>query len=166
VLAAPDEISSVNAPRSAVMKLVGLAREQFPYVVVDAGSRPGELLDALFEAASVVYLVAQVSVADLRNANRLVRRYFAGASAGNPQIVLNRFQTRGLEIDEAAITKALGRPVNWKIPNDYAAARKAQNTGVAIASQDNQLSRVFADMAHRASGVGLPESKRKKFGLF
>ena len=34
------------------------------------------------------------------------------------EIVLNRFVARNLEIDEAAITKALTRPAKWKIPND------------------------------------------------
>ncbi len=40
---------------------------------------------------------------------------------------------RNIEIDEAAITKALTRPARWKIPNDYAAARRAQNTGIPLA---------------------------------
>jgi pilus assembly protein CpaE len=167
VLAAPDEVATLTVSKNAVMKLVGLARERFQYVVVDAGSRPGPLLDALFEAATVVYLVAQVSVADLRNANRLIKRYFRDAEPGQLEIVLNRFQTRGLEIDEGAITKALTRPVNWKVPNDYAAARKAQNTGVAMASEDNSaIARVFAGMAHKASGQAMPQNKRRKFGLF
>lgn len=167
VLAAPDEVATPNASKSAVMKLVGLARERFQYVVVDAGSRPGPLLDALFEAATAVYLVTQVSVVDLRNANRLIKRYFSDTDPGSLQIVLNRFQTRGLEIDEAAITKALTRPVNWKVPNDYPAARKAENTGVAMASEDNTaIARVFAEMAHKASGQPMPQGRRRKFGLF
>ena len=43
VLAAPDEIAIVNIAHSAVTKLIGLARERYPYVVVDAGSRPREV---------------------------------------------------------------------------------------------------------------------------
>ncbi len=83
VLAAPDQIASEAVPTSAAMKLVTLAREQFPYVVVDAGSRHGELEEALFEAANTVYLVAQVSLADLRNANRVIKRYFSDSGPGN-----------------------------------------------------------------------------------
>ncbi len=166
VLAAPDTISTRQVSKAAVAKLLGLAREQFPYLVVDAGSRPGELYEELFEAANVVYLVTQVSVADLRNANRLITRYFKETEPGTLEIVLNRFQVRGLEIDEAAITKALTRPVRWKIPNDYAAARRAQNTGVAMASEDTQISRMFAEMARKAAGQVDMENKRKKFGLF
>ena len=122
-------------------------------------------LAALFEAATVVYLVAQVSVADLRNANRFIKRYFSGAEPGTLQIVLNRFQARTLEIDEAAISQSADTAVNWKVPNDYAAARQAQNTGVAMASGESQISRIFAQMAQKAVGIE-PRKKRKKFGLF
>ena len=166
VLAAPDNIPTVQVSKSALMKLVGLAREQFSYVVVDAGARPGDWHEILFEAANVVYLVSQISVADLRNTNRLISRYFQNAEPDALEIVLNRFQTRGLEIDESAITKALMRPATWKIPNDYAAVRKAQNTGVAMASEETSIARVFADMARKAAGQVATPAKRKKFGLF
>jgi len=38
-----------------------------------------------------------------------------------------------VEIDQASITKALTRPAKWKIPNDFAVAQRAQNTGIPIA---------------------------------
>jgi pilus assembly protein CpaE len=166
VLAAPDQIATGPVSPNAVLKLVTLAREQFPYVVVDAGSIHSELHPILFESASAVYLVAQVSLADLRNANRIIKRYFNDSAPGHLEIVLNRYLARTLEIDEAAITKALTRAPNWKVPNDYQGARKAQNTGVAIASEESQVSRIFAEMARKAAGQELPQAKRKKFGLF
>jgi pilus assembly protein CpaE len=165
VLAGPDQVTTASVPKSAVMKIIGLAKEQFSYVVVDAGSHPGEVQEALFEAANAVYLVTQVSVPDLRNAHRIIKRFFRD-NPDQVQIVVNRFQTRGLEIDEAAITKALTCPVSWKIPNDYAAARKAQNTGIAMASEELPIARVFADMARQASGQIPAQQKRRKFGLF
>lgn len=165
VLAAPDQVTTASVQKSAVTKIVGLAKERFSYVVVDAGSHTGEIQEALFEAANAVYLVTQVSVADLRNAHRIIKRFFQDDPT-NLHIVLNRYQTRGLEIDEAAVAKALTRLVDWKIPNDYASARKAQNTGVAMASEDLRIARVFADMALHASGQLPAQQKRKKFGLF
>ncbi|MFL6416617.1 MAG: hypothetical protein ACJ74Y_13225 [Bryobacteraceae bacterium] len=134
--------------------------------MVDAGSEYGELQEALFEAANAVYLVSQVSLVDLRNANRVIRRYFAESEPGHLEIVLNRYLTRGLEIDEAAITKALTQQASWKIPNDYPSVRKAQNAGVAIASEESPISRILADMARKAAGQAAPQTKRKKFGLF
>jgi Flp pilus assembly CpaE family ATPase len=60
----------------------------------------------------------------------------------------------------------LTQPAKWKIPNDYAAARRAQDSGVAVALDKNQMARAFAEMAKAACGqMALPE-KKKKFGLF
>ncbi len=39
---------------------------------------------------AIVYLVTQVGITELRNANRLITEYFKGHS-GKLQIVLNRF---------------------------------------------------------------------------
>ena len=41
VLAAPDRYTSVQASDEAVEKLLAVARQDFDYVVVDAGSNPG-----------------------------------------------------------------------------------------------------------------------------
>jgi pilus assembly protein CpaE len=166
VLAAPDAIPAVEAPKGAIEKVLTVAREDFAYVVVDAGSRPSEMHDALFEMADAVYLVTQVSVAELRNANRFVSRYFSGLEGGKLEIVLNRFQARSLEIDEAAITKSLTRPANWKVANDFQAARRALNSGVALASENSHIARVFEEMARIVSGQSAVPEKKKKFGLF
>jgi pilus assembly protein CpaE len=166
VLAAPDLIPASRPSTAAIDKLLRGVRNDFSYVVVDAGSRPGEMHDVLFEAANKIYLVTQVSVAELRNANRFVARYFNGADDGKLEIILNRFQARSLEIDEAAITKALTRPAKWKIPNDFAAARRALNAGAALSSENIHIARVFEEMARTVSGqIAVPE-KKKKFGLF
>ncbi len=90
----------------------------------------------------MVYLITQVSIAGLRNSNRVISEFF---SSGGPQleIVLNRFLPRSLGIDEEHITKALTRPVNWKIPSDYLAARRAQNTATPLAMEDSPISQVI-----------------------
>ena len=166
VLAAPDTIPTLEPSKNGIEKLLRVTRDEFEYVVVDAGSHSIELYEALFEAATTIYLIAQVAVADLRNANRFLARYFGGAEGENLEIVLNRYLTREIEIDEAAITKALTRPAKWKIPNDYAAARRAQNMGVPLVSEKSQAARALAEMARAASGQAPLPEKRKKFGLF
>jgi pilus assembly protein CpaE len=166
VLAAPDTIPALQPPRNGIEKLLRVARENFSYVVLDAGSHSIEMYEMLFELATTVYLVTQVSVADLRNSNRFISRYFTGADSKKLEIVLNRYLGRNAEIDEAAITKALTRPAKWKIANDFAAAQRAQNTGVPIAMEKTRLSRSFAEMAIAASGQSAEPAKRRKFGLF
>jgi Flp pilus assembly CpaE family ATPase len=119
----------------------------------------------LLEAASVVYLVLQVSISELRNANRLITDLFRSGNA-KLEIVLNRFTPRALSIDEASITKALTVSPSWKIPSDYPAARAAQNTATPLVLQDSPLSRVIRQMAQTATGANDTPEKKKRFGLF
>jgi pilus assembly protein CpaE len=165
VLAAPDAIPNLQPSRDILEKVVRLAREDFAYVVVDAGAHSPQLYDTLFEAATTVYLVTQVGVAELRNANRFISWYFSDARSKKLEVVINRFVPRNLEIDEAAVAKVLTRPVKWKIPNDYAAVRRAQNTGVPILHERNPVARAVEDMARAAAGQ-TAAPKKKKFGLF
>lgn len=166
VLCAPDVVSSVHPSRVAVEKLLRISRDDFSYVVVDAGGQSADVSESLFEAASEVYLVTQVALPELRNANRLVSRYFTGADSNKLKIVLNRFSARTAEIDEAAITKALTRAATWRIPNDYQAAKRAQNTAVPIVLEDSPLARCIRDMARSAAGQQPAEPKKKRFSLF
>ncbi len=166
VLCAPDNVSSTHPSKNAIEQLLRVAREDFNYVVVDAGPHAGDVSEALFDAATAVYLVMQVALPDLRNANRLITRYFRGADAGKLEIVLNRYAARAAEIDDAAITKALTRPAKWKVLNDYPAVRRAQNTAVPIVLEDSALARSIRDMAGAAAGLAPADQKKKRFGLF
>ena len=166
VLAGPDAVSGIHLTKDAVDRLVQVAREGFDYVVLDTGANPADICETVFQAATAVYLVTQLGVPDLRNANRLIARYFGGVNGNKLEIVLNRFQARSAEIDDAAITKALTRPAKWKVPTDFPAARKAQNSGTPIALEDSPISRVIREMAWAASGQTARQEKKKRFGLF
>lgn len=166
VLPAPDTIPALQPAKDGMEQLLQVAREDFAYVVVDAGSHSIDMYEALFEQATAVYLIGQISIADLRNANRFISRYFNDGAAGKLEIVLNRYITRSLEIDEAAITRALTRPAKWRIPNDYSAARTAQNEGVPLASGKSPVARILSEMAAAAAGQTASPEKKKKFSLF
>jgi pilus assembly protein CpaE len=167
VLGAPDSIPNTQLSTDGIERLLRVTRQDFPYVIVDAGSRCMRMHQDLFEMATTVYLVSQVSVADLRNANRFVTRYFTGADGQKLEIVLNRCNPQNhLEIDDEAINKALTRPPKWRIQNDFTAARRAQNTGIPLASETNHIARVIDNMASTASGQTPAPEKKKKFGLF
>jgi len=165
VLTAPDKYTEVEASRESVEKLLTVARENFDYVVVDAGSRFGATGKALFGDGAKVYVVTQVGISDLRNSNRLISELLSESGA-QVEIVLNRFTPRGMMIDEGSITKALTMPAQWKIPNDYAAARNAQNTATPLVLKDSPISRVISQMARTATGAPANPEKRKRFGLF
>jgi pilus assembly protein CpaE len=165
VLAAPDKYTQVQASDEAVERLLAIARQDFDYVVVDIGSRFSSTGKDIFQASSVVYLVVQVSISELRNANRLISELFKSNGA-KLEIVLNRYTPRTLGIDEDSITKALTKPITWKIPNDFPAARRAQNAATPLVLEDSAISRVIRQMARSACGLSATQGKKKRFGLF
>jgi Flp pilus assembly CpaE family ATPase len=108
-----------------------------------------------------------VDIPSLRNAHRLISHLDEmGASHRRIEIVVNRFDGRRMEIDEERITKALSRPLQWKVPNDYAVARRSQNTGTPLALEDSSVSRTLHQMARAACGKKPDADRKKRFGLF
>lgn len=165
VLAAPDGYVPLQATVEAVERLLTVARQNFDYVIVDAGSNIGPTSKTLFKDASIVYLITQVSISELRNSHRLISEFFA-TSNFKPEIVLNRFTQRSLGIDEKEIGKALTQQPQWKVPSDYQTTLRAQNTANALALEDSPISRVIRQMARTACGLPKNPEKRKSFSLF
>lgn len=165
VLAAPGKFTEVKSTNDDIDKLLAIARQDFDFVVVDAGTRLDLADSQLFDQAATIYLVTQVSIPELRNSNRLVSEFFARA-ANKLEIVLNRYTPRSLGVDEEHITKALTRPATWRVPNDYATARRTQNTATPLSLEDSPISRVIRQMARTASGMPANPEKKKRFGLF
>jgi pilus assembly protein CpaE len=165
LLAAPGEFTSREAPQSAIDKLIDVARQSFDYIVVDAGSRVDLMDSALFEDSSTVYLVTQIGVSELRNANRMISKFFA-ARGRTLQIVLNRYIPHSMGVDEKHIAKALTRPAEWRIPDDFADARRTRNTATPLALKDSPISRAIRQMARTACGLPADEPKKNKLRLF
>ncbi len=162
VLAAPGKFPQFDASDEAIDKLIMVARQEFDNVVIDMGSRLDLMGTSLFKEGSTVYLVIQAGIAGLRNSNRLISQYFNGATP-KLEIVLNRYEQRSLGVSEDQITKALTRPAQWKIPNDYNAVRRMQNTAVPLALEDSPISRLIHQMAR--TSCGLPAMPEKKSGF-
>jgi len=166
VLAAPGKFPQFQASNEAIDKLLAVARQDFDNVVVDVGSRLDLTGTALFKDAYTIYLVTQAGIPELRNSNRLISQFF---SNGGPklEIVINRFEPRSLGVSEEHITKALTRPAQWKIPNNYAAVRRMQNTATPLALEDSPISRIIKQMARSVTGQAEEaQTKKKGFSLF
>jgi pilus assembly protein CpaE len=164
VLAAPGELfPQRHTPINAIDKLLAVVRQNFDYTVVDAGSRLDLMDTTLFEESAIIYLVTQVGVSELRNANRMISSYFA-TRGHTLQVVLNRYIHHSLGIDDEHISKALTRPPDWKIPNAYATTLRTWDTSTPVALIDSTISRAIRQMARNA--CGLPASPVKKKGFF
>lgn len=167
VLAAPSDFRAEQAPdNDSINKLLAIARLNFEYIVVDVGSRLDLLDSALFDDSSTVYLVTQVGISELRNANRMISQFF-GRRSENLQIILNRYKPATMLFDDKHIEKALTRPAQWKIPDDYQSARRTQNTATPMALADSPIAQAIRQMARTACGLPAErEEKKKLFSFF
>jgi pilus assembly protein CpaE len=166
VLGAPGKFTQFQVTNDAIDKLISVARQDFDYVVIDAGTKLDLSDSVLIEKATTIYLVSQISIPALRNANRLITQLIK-ADNSKLEVVINRATGRYLDIDEEHITKALTKAPTWKVPNDYAAARKNQNTATPLTLEDSPVSRVIRQMAISVTGTpDKQEKKKKRFSLF
>jgi len=164
MLAAPGRFIAYQAANEAIDQLLNVARYEFENVVVDLGSQMEMMETAAYREASTVYLVTQSGIPELRNSNRLIREFFT-AAVPKLEIVLNRFESRGQSVPEEHITKALTRPAQWKIPNDYAAVRNMQISATPLVLTDSPISRQIRKMVSAVTGKSETAAKKKTFSL-
>ncbi len=165
VLAAPGRFVPFEGGSEAIDRLLNVARQEYEHVVVDLGARFDWSDSVLLKEAAPIFLVTQAGIPELRNSNRLISQVLSGAEA-QVEIVLNRYEPRTMGIDETQIAKALTRPAQWKIPNDYAAVRRMQENGTPLTMADSPISRLIRQMARAAAGMPAAQTKKKGFSLF
>ncbi len=161
LLAAPGRFQPYQPANEAIDQLLNVARNEFENVVVDLGSQMEMMETAAYKEATTVYLVTQSGIPELRNSNRLIQEFF-GAAVPKLEIVLNRFESRGQSVPEEHITKALTRPAQWKIPNDYAAVRNMQISATPLVLTDSAISRQIRKMVSAVTGKSDPVANKKK----
>ncbi|HEY1806231.1 MAG TPA: AAA family ATPase [Terracidiphilus sp.] len=165
VLPAPTDLPDVHATKEAVDKLLKVTREIYDYVVVDIGSRLDLMDSTLFEDSSTIFLVTQVGISEMRTANRMIVKHFAKRDE-NLQIVINRHKSSDSLFDESQITKALTRSANWRIPDDYAAARRTRETATPMVLVDSTISQTIRQMAKSVAGLLTEKSEKRSFFSF
>ncbi|MGA2570555.1 MAG: AAA family ATPase [Terracidiphilus sp.] len=166
VLAAPGMLVPYKADYEAIDRLLLVARQEFDNVVVDLGSKLELIGTTAYKDASTIYLVTQASIPELRNSNRIVTQFFSGP-VPKLEIVINRYEPRMLGVTEEHITKALTRPAQWKIPNDYQTVQNKQISATPLVLSDSSISRRIMEMVGSASGksAAAPAKKKKAFSF-
>jgi pilus assembly protein CpaE len=165
VLAAPSDLPEKPPAEDAIDKLVQVARESFDYVVVDVGSRIDLMNSSLFSVSATLYLITQVGISEMLTANRMITKFFT-TRYDNLQIVLNRYKPSDLLFDDSQIAKALTRPAQWKIPDDYATARRKWETATPMVMVDSAISQAIRQMAKSAAGLVAEKNGNGKRGFF
>ncbi len=159
LLGAPGRFPQVTIDSLAANRLLTVSSNNFDCLVIDAGSRLDWTRSQLFDIASRVYLVTQAGIPELRNANRMITGSIP-AFGSKLEIVLNRYASKMMGIDDEAIEHALTRAPQWRIPNDYFAVREMQNRAEPLALENSPIARAIRKMARVA--CGLPEDTKKK----
>lgn len=165
VLCAPDRYTAIDVSEEALTKLLTIARQDFEYVVVDAGPGLGAAYRKLLEAASKVFVVTQVAVSELRNSNRLITEFFAPGTS-SLEVILNRYAPNSAGIDEVNIQKALTVPIAWRIPSDYEVVQRAQNTATPLATGESEIAQTIRKIVRSAAGLPAVAEKKRRFSLF
>jgi pilus assembly protein CpaE len=166
VLAAPSEMNQYQPNVEATGTLLTVALKDFQYVVVDAGLALDLQRSYRFDSTVTIYLVTQLGIPELRNANRLIK-YLPEVGGPELEIVLNRFDSGSQGIEEEHVAKALTKPIRWKIPNDYAAVRQMQNTATPLTGGNTEIARAIRQMTLAVCGTPAAEPEKKKgFSLF
>lgn len=166
VIAAPEAYnSSVSVEPRAIGKFLEVVRNQFPYVVIDAGPALGVGLETLFQVANTMYLITELSIPSLRNAQRFIT-FLNGMGESKLELVVNRFDPRQVEFDQNHVTKALGVAPSWKVPNDYLAVQRSANTATPLIEEKSPIAAVLRSMARNACGKPPEQIKKKSWGIF
>ena len=165
VLGAPSEFPESAPTKEAVDKLLSVARKHYEFVIVDVGSRLDLMQSALFGESATVFLIAQVGLSEMRAANLMVRTFFP-KRGDKLQIVLNRYKSSDLLFDDKKIAEALTRPAEWKIPDDYAAARRKRETATPMVLIDSAIAQAIRQMAKTTGGLVSEKDERKGFFRF
>lgn len=135
VIAAPADIvpiESVNADQ--IMRIIELARAEYDHVILDLPTNWTNWTLSLVAVSEIIFLVAELSVASLRQAKRQLQLLDSQNIAGSHiNVVANRVEKklfRTIDLESAA--QALGHPIELSIHNDYPLVRAAHDQGVLI----------------------------------
>lgn len=166
VLAAPSEMNRFQPTDDAISSLLTVALKDFQYVVIDAGLTLDLQRSYRLDESVTIYLITQLGIPELRNANRLIK-HLPAEGGSKLEIVLNRFDSGSQGIEEAHVAQALTMPIRWKIPNDYAAVRQMQNSATPLTHGDSEIARTIRQMTQAVCGPpAAPPEKKKGFSLF
>lgn len=151
ILAAPDRSEDTgSATPQAITTMLRILRTLYSTIFVDGSPFVDEMALAAMREADVVLMVTELSLPCLANTRRLLETLDSVDPdiADKVQLIVNRYTPKaGVTIPEAE--ELLGRPVAWKIDDDYVAAVSSINQGapLRVAAPKSPLTRNIAKMA-------------------
>lgn len=135
VLAAPRDVVGLDAVSPELLDAcLDLARAEYETVILDLPSPWTPWTYRAVQNCDLAILVMQMGVASIRQARRQLDAMAAnGLGEVAVRVAVNRFETgwrRHVGIKEAA--RALGRPIDYLIANDYRTVSEAIDRGTSL----------------------------------
>ena len=155
VLAATDRLDLAPILTGHVVAaLLSQCRQVYEHTIVDCEHAFEARSVAALDAADHILLLAQLQVSSLVVAKRTLGIFRElGYDDDKVQIVINREGSTNL-VTPAEAQKVLGRPIDGRIPNDFATASEAQAQGVPFLrhASGSALAKSYDTLATKFAG--------------
>lgn len=172
VLTAPRAPVPLSGLRSTtVSELLRLAKGRFAHVVVDLPVALAPWTDVVLRMATQIYLVTPMTVPAAHRLARLLSSMRQQDLGHLPlKVVVNRADSagKGGAIAPSQFTKAIGRPVDHVIPNDYGLILQSHNQGTPASrlKPQGRFAQAIKDMLSADMGASAFVQPSRKFALF
>ncbi|HYW33014.1 MAG TPA: P-loop NTPase [Gemmatimonas sp.] len=157
VLPAAEELDAADTlDARAAGRLIELLRQDYTYSVIDVDHHFSDPTLAALDSADRILLVTQLDISALRSSQRSLGLF---ARLGYPPekvvVVVNRRSDRD-RIQVADAERVLGRSIEFRLDNDYAACSDAIVNGQFLQKQaaGSPLAAAVSLMASRLTGTG------------
>lgn len=171
VLPSPASLNGHHSPTPEIMqRLLEEMKENFDFVVIDAGQPTSDASLKTVQLSDDVLLVSVLSLPCLSNTVRMMRSYvdYGYAKKEHIKFLMNR-QMKKSDISIQDAEASLGRSVFHSIPNDYITSMAAINSGKPLShvAPKSEIARSFELLADKLISIGENEQQEiKGWSLF
>jgi pilus assembly protein CpaE len=170
VLTAPRTLLPFNAYASeGIRNMLELARRRFSHVVLDLPVALAPWTDAVLRGASVIYLVAPLTVPSAHRLIKFLDLLREETIMDLPlKLVANRYQKNNRKANDITIAqfeKATGKKVDYTVPNDYSLISLSHGQGKpAVRLEPNsEFTTAINDMLSGEMGKNLFGNQKRGF---
>jgi pilus assembly protein CpaE len=167
VLPGPKRFKGGSIAPPSLAKLLRIATGNYTHVFVDTpSSLDQELLQVTADASERILVVMTPELPAVWRTHRLLSLLESLGYGERLEIILNRDSSRD-EITDKEISRALNRPINFRLPNNYGSAIQAINKGKPIVEiNHSDLASGYRQLTQKLTGIAFPKQRRGIAKLF
>ena len=148
-----------------MIRLLGLMKEMFDYVIIDAGQSTDDTSIKVLEVSDTLMLVTILSLPCLANTSKLIKSLvdLGYAPKEKIKVILNRFMKKS-EISVEDAEAGIGKEIFWVVPNDYSTSMSSINSGKPLIqlAPKAPITKSFLDLAAQLNAAESETGKRRR----